>query len=291
MADIATRTERIEGHAWEDLYRGAAPHGVSVVTTSHAQVLLAPRLDHLLLNRAIGLASTEDVDGAVESFAELGVSRYLVHAAPGRGALRAALAARGLARYPRSWVKLARGRGALPPARTDLEVREAAPGDASFGAILAAGFDMPAGAAPLFDAALGRARWITLVACEDGVPVAAALAYAEGRTGYLAGGATLPSHRRRGAQGALVRERVARLLDLGCDLVVSETGESVPGDPQHSHRNLERFGLAPVYVRDNYVPAGTTWRADARPAWHHPRHDDAEAAPLRRTRARARGAP
>lgn len=291
MSDIAARTERIERDAWEDLYRASAALGVSVVYGRDARVLCAPGLDHLLLNRAIGLTSTEDVDEVLESFAAAGVSRFLVHAGPDARALRGALEARGLARYRRSWVKLARGRGPVAPARTDLEVRDAHPGEARFGQILAAGFDMPEGAGALFDGALGRPRWISLVACERGEPVAAALAYMEGRTGYLAGGATLPSHRRRGAQGALVRERVLRLLELGCDLVVSETGESVPGDPQHSYRNLERFGLVPIYVRDNYAPAGTSWRAEAEAAWHHPRHDDAQAAPVRRARSRARGAP
>src|SRR5690606_30155449 len=141
-------------------------------------------------------------------------------------------------------------------------------------------------AGAVFAALIGRPGWIALLACDGGEPIAAGLAFIRAGTGYLAAAATAPAHRCRGAQGALVRARLARLFDLGCDLVVSETGESVPGDPQHSQHNLERFGLAPVYVRENYAPPAVAGRAP----WHHRGRDDAEAPSLRRSSTRAGGA-
>jgi len=53
--------------------------------------------------------------------------------------------------------------------------------------------------------------------------------------------------------------RIQLALDLGCGLMTSETGEAVPGDPQHSYRNLRRHGLRPVYRRENWCPPGAAW--------------------------------
>jgi hypothetical protein len=53
--------------------------------------------------------------------------------------------------------------------------------------------------------------------------------------------------------------RIQMALDLGCTLITSETGEDVPGDPQHSYRNMLRHGLRPEYVRDNWCPPGVSW--------------------------------
>ena len=49
--------------------------------------------------------------------------------------------------------------------------------------------------------------------------------------------------------------RIAEAGAAGCRHVFSETGEAVPGDPQHSYRNMERLGLQKAGVVDNYVPA------------------------------------
>lgn len=75
----------------------------------------------------------------------------------------------------------------------------------------------------------------------------------------LAGGATLRAYRGRGAQLALLRVRCQEALDSGCELIVSETGAPLPGDPQHSHRNLERCGLRVIGTRLNYAPEGMQW--------------------------------
>jgi hypothetical protein len=67
--------------------------------------------------------------------------------------------------------------------------------------------------------------------------------------------ATRPEFRRRGCQGALLRQRVRDALDASCDWMVTETGEAVEGDPQHSYRNILRAGFELLDVRENWVPA------------------------------------
>jgi GNAT superfamily N-acetyltransferase len=60
----------------------------------------------------------------------------------------------------------------------------------------------------------------------------------------LAGAATLPAHRRRGVQSALLAARLAHAASLGCDLAVVTT---LPGSK--SQQNAQRRGFDLLYTR------------------------------------------
>jgi ribosomal protein S18 acetylase RimI-like enzyme len=60
----------------------------------------------------------------------------------------------------------------------------------------------------------------------------------------MCGSATVPEHRRRGVQTALLRHRLAEAARRGCDVAVVTTQ---PGSK--SQQNVERFGFALLYVR------------------------------------------
>jgi ribosomal protein S18 acetylase RimI-like enzyme len=60
----------------------------------------------------------------------------------------------------------------------------------------------------------------------------------------LCGAATLPAHRRRGVQSALLRHRLALAAARGCDIAVVTTQ---PGSK--SQENVQRFGFSLLYVR------------------------------------------
>jgi GNAT superfamily N-acetyltransferase len=60
----------------------------------------------------------------------------------------------------------------------------------------------------------------------------------------LAGAATLPEHRRRGVQTALLRYRLREAASRGCDIAIVTTQ---PGSK--SAENVQRFGFAILYVR------------------------------------------
>jgi GNAT superfamily N-acetyltransferase len=60
----------------------------------------------------------------------------------------------------------------------------------------------------------------------------------------LSGAATLPEHRRRGVQSALLRHRLAEAARRGCDLAVVTTQ---PGSK--SQENVQKFGFALLYAR------------------------------------------
>ncbi len=84
----------------------------------------------------------------------------------------------------------------------------------------------------------------------DGVPGGAgALSFHEG-VALFAGAATIPEMRRRGLQGALLRERLRYASENGCDLAMMA---AIPGS--ESQRNAERNGFRVAYTR-------TKWKLD-----------------------------
>jgi GNAT superfamily N-acetyltransferase len=62
------------------------------------------------------------------------------------------------------------------------------------------------------------------------------------------GAATAESHRKRGAQQALIAKRVERAEQIGCSIMVSETLYML----EHSYRNLRRAGFQEVYEKEVY---------------------------------------
>jgi GNAT superfamily N-acetyltransferase len=163
-------------------------------------------------------------------------------------------------RYHRDWVKFARESGPVSSARTSLRIAPLGSADAEAGAALvAAAFDMPRAAVALLSTLAGRPRWHIFAAYDEERPVAVAGLYVSGQTAYLAFGATAPSHRKRGAQSALIERRLRVAFALGARRVVSETGRATGDDPQHSYGNLIRAGLAPLCTRTNWVPRGVRW--------------------------------
>lgn len=94
--------------------------------------------------------------------------------------------------------------------------------------------------------------WELFLAEIAGRPVAGGLLHVADGVATLAGGATLPEERGQGCQQALIRARVARAAQLGCEFVVARC--AVAGASQ---RNLERAGLRVAYTK-------LVWEADLR---------------------------
>ena len=78
----------------------------------------------------------------------------------------------------------------------------------------------------------------------DGEPIAAAAMNLHQGTALLAGAATIPAWRGRGAQAALLGARLRHAANVGCDvaMMVAEPGST-------SQRNAERQGFRVVYNR------------------------------------------
>ncbi len=215
----------------------------------------------IVVNRAIGLGvgaaeGPETVDAILTRYRAAGVARFFVHVHPESRPpeIRQWLTERGLEKA-RGWMKFTRGREAPPVVNSSVVVRRATAMDMpAFGHIAAAAFDLGEAGAEWI-ACLDRARdWRAYVGLVDGEVVGTGGLFVRDGIGWLDFGATDPRYRGKGSQSALLRQRIADALDLGCRLIGTATGEAVPGDPQHSYNNIKRMGFREAYLRENYAP-------------------------------------
>ena len=122
-----------------------------------------------------------------------------------------------------------------------------------FTAVLAGGFEIPQSVTAMLSHLPGRPGWSWYLAHDGETPVACGALFVHGRHGWLGQAATLPAHRRRGAQSALIAARIGAAAAAGAEVVVTETGEIVDDRPTISYRNILRAGFRAAYLRPNYV--------------------------------------
>jgi GNAT superfamily N-acetyltransferase len=259
--------DRIEARACADMYAAApAALALQVETVGGALTLLAPKIPVSYFNRVIGLgvqapATEADVDALVTRFKAAGVADWWIHLNPAArpAALGDWLVARGFAQPPRrSWAKFLRGPDARHAPAKDLAVRPATPGDAAqLGELICKAYGMPPSLGSWFGALIGRPGWNVLLAETGGRAVATGSVFVDGATAWLGIGATLAEFRNRGAQTALLAERINLAAAHGCTALATETGESIAGEPNPSLENIRRAGFEQVCSRLNYAAPKT----------------------------------
>jgi GNAT superfamily N-acetyltransferase len=265
--------ERVEREAWRDLYDAPAARlrarlGLRAEDRGGELVLTAPGVDGLLFNRVFGApgadkeAAAAQLARAAEHFPAHGVARWLAHVYDEGppGALDGRAEALGVERFRRRWVKFLRGPEAPPTTPTGLPIEPATAVHVGPAAeLLAAAFDLPPAGGAVLAGAIGRPRWRVWVALAGPRPVAIGALFVDRGVGSLAYAATAPEFRGRGAQGALLAQRIRTAVELGCRFLASETGAPIADEPNPSWHNLLRHGFAPVATRANFVPRGTRW--------------------------------
>ncbi|KAA0095958.1 GNAT family N-acetyltransferase [Mycolicibacterium sp. P1-18] len=160
------------------------------------------------------------------------------------------------------WIKLA---GAIDDVETsyttNLSVRPVDPLDLPLWATTTLrGFGMPTvGLADMLAEAATQPGFRPFAAWDGDDMVATANLFVHGSVGSLNSTATLPTHRNRGAQSALIAVRAAAAADAGCHWLSAETGRPADGEVNPSLNNLLRHGLRPIYERENWAwsPAGS----------------------------------
>ena len=211
-------------------------------------------LPHLSLSRAVGLGmrgpvSAEAMDTLEEFFQSRGTGSRIRLSPFAHRSLFEQLAGR---RFHLVYLDTVLLRLLAPDEPFDLpggpltvrraELHEAA----SWVSISTRGFEPEAKADPVrlrsLEAACFTRGASYLFAFVDGAPAGAGAIDVDGKTARLFAASTVPEHRGRGVQGALVAARLSLARDLGCTHVTVETE---PGGP--SQRNMERFGFFPVY--------------------------------------------
>jgi GNAT superfamily N-acetyltransferase len=200
-------------------------------------------------NHALGISTAEQLDRLPGFYGE---TAYAVSPAPSAD-LDIELRRR---RYEPgyAWMKFARGTGSPPRVETELHVVEAGPAAASdFGRTVVEGSRLPPRFAGWLAKLPGRDGWQCFVAYDGDEPAGAGALFVCGSACWAGFAATRPEFRRRGAQGAILAARIRRAAELGCTLVVTETGELVDDRPSESYRNILRAGFEPQYLRANYM--------------------------------------
>jgi GNAT superfamily N-acetyltransferase len=256
-------TEITEAEAMADLARATpAGLGLRVERSGTAYLLQLPPLDHILFNRVIGLgliepASEAQLDQIIARYRAAGVRRLAVQVSPEAmpTPLPDWLMARGLLPQD-AWIKLYRrpARGAEPARPTALRIEEIGREQAeAFASVTGAGYGMPASLQAWLAIGVGRLGWRHYLAYDGEEPVAGAALFAKAGVGWLGIDATLPSHRRQGAQSALLARRVADGAGLGCQWLASETEEEQGGQSNASLHNFLGAGFKPAYARRNYI--------------------------------------
>lgn len=268
MNDISLLGESVERNALAELHAAATDEtrrllGLQLEKVGTALVSIASRDPGILLNRTIGLGveapdTLETVKDIVSRYAASGVGSYFLHLHPEAQPpeLRDWIVQEGLTRY-RGWVKFHRDATPPPDLKSELRVRQIGTEHAmDFGRIVAEGFELSEAAAPLLAALADRPGWRLYMSFADDEPAGTGAMFVRDGVGWLDWAATLPAYRGRGGQGVVLCQRIRDALDLGCQTLLTTTGEEVEGDPQHSYKNIERVGFRSAYVRENFVPAG-----------------------------------
>jgi len=211
------------------------------------------------LNHALGISSVEQLETIVTFY---GDTAHAVSPEPGAD-LDAALSERGY-EPGGAWMKFSRGGEPAERAPTDLAVADANGNRADdFARAAVEGFGMPGRLADWIAQLPEREGWYCFVAYDGKEPAAAGALYVYGGLAWLGIGATRPAFRRRGAQGAILAARIERAVELGCTLLVTETGERVEGRPSSSYRNILRAGFRETYLRPNWCRVPPTRGARA----------------------------
>jgi len=245
------RVERAQLEAYGVLAEVTEAGGATVLQTPTAP-------GSPMLNRVVGLgvdrpATEEDVDAALAAIGR-GVTFYVAVSPQAEPAeLPAWLEQRGLA-PGWGWMSFSRGPADPPRFVTSLRLARAESGAeaAAFARIQRVAYDLPEELEPVLALAPERG-WECWLALDGDEPAGAGALFARDGVCYLGLGATLPEHRGKGAQGALLAERIRRAGELGCDLVVTETGERRDDRPSSSYRNILRAGFEEGAVTANWL--------------------------------------
>ena len=260
-------SETTEQHAlrsWFDSASSSQHCEWSLTSVGDAQCFVSTTESSILVNRVLGLGSTDQptADQLIdirELYSKAGVSRFFLHVLPDRLGpdYEQLLQAAGYKRH-RGWMKFSRGAGDIGPITTDLSIRQIGPEHAAdFASIVGNAFDFGIDFRPAIAAVVDNPNWHVYMSFDGNTPAGTGALYMSDGIGYLDFGATHPDFRRRGAQSGVLNTRIRIALDAGCTSIVTMTGEAVPGDAQHSYSNIQKAGFEESYLRENWIPAGS----------------------------------
>jgi hypothetical protein len=263
--DIVQLVEFGEAYAWADHFFAAPDEfksylGLQVEDLGSAVVLVMSGLEEPFINRLIGLGINEPatermLDDLLSYLQWAEIKQFMINLSPEAAPARLVqwIESRGFWQWNR-WAKFYRGSEPAPIVPSTLRIEQTGSDFAdAFAYVASQAFGVPDYFYPWMGAVVGRPGWHHYTAWDNDEPVATGALYIRGDVGWLGHGSTLASHRRRGAQAALLARRLQDGLELGCKWFVTETDEDTPENPNPSFRNIQRAGFKLAYLRPNYV--------------------------------------
>ena len=100
---------------------------------------------------------------------------------------------------------------------------------------------------------VGRSGWRHYMAFDGDTPVATGACFIYRETAWIGFAATRTEYRNRGAQSAILAQRINDARESGCALINVETAEQTPEKEAPSYRNMRRYGFEIAYIRPNYL--------------------------------------
>lgn len=259
---ISAAVELLEAEAWAQMHvawAAKAPGATKVKRWGRATGLLTPAVDAVAVNRVIGLGCEEPLDR--RKLAEVrdyyraeGRTRWFVEWSPSAQSTEPALleSMGGERRTEQAKlfavladIRLDSGDVPLEVITVSSETR------ATFRDLVAPSLGIPEAAREGIVASVGQTGWHYYLACTQGTAIAGGAMFSDGRGAWFGLSATLPTHRNRGAQTALLSTRIREARALGCQWVSAETHPTSPlTNP--SLRNMARAGMHVLYHRPFY---------------------------------------
>lgn len=266
--------EIVEREAWLDLVVAAPADYVLTSKVSYTRLGALVGIADLGVpitefNRILGLGidkpvTEAELDEAISWMNEHAAPSYALQVAPTalpETKLNEWIDARGFKNVGNGWAKFYRDSApvedhAIP---TTLEVRLVEAHNAEeFGQVAQAGFGLPEAMIPFLSAIVGRPNWRAYIAYDGDIPVASGAMYIDNNWAWLGVDATLPDYRGRGAQSALIKQRLSAGIAAGVIGFTAETGQPPEGQEStnKSYNNYHRAGFTKAYVRQNYKIEG-----------------------------------
>ncbi|MDH3241287.1 MAG: hypothetical protein OEO83_11545 [Alphaproteobacteria bacterium] len=267
LNDTERAAEALERAALKSLYDNSsqkvrADLGLRLFEIEDVMALVSSKDPSIIINRAIGLgtqtpATPETIRAVCGVYGEHGCGGFFLHAFDEdlSDEARAAIEELGLVRR-RNWMKFIRDPGPPHAVPTDLRIEEVRSADADdFARIACDSFEMSPATRPLVAGLAHDPRWHLFLSFDGETPAGTGGLFVDHGFGWLDWGATDLHFRRRGSQGAIMAARIALARAFHCKHLITETGEAVEGDPQHSYGNILRAGFREFKSRANYAPA------------------------------------
>lgn len=256
----------MEAAAWTDVVKAVSeqPGNALGAHLGHAgavQLPMVAALDYGPFNRVVGLGTGEpaterQVDDIIHVYDGAGLSRYVISLSPlaQPTELPSWFSARRFARGA-TVAKMFRDAAHPPDPVSDMRIELVGRSDPeTWARVQRSAWGMPAAMTAWFTSAVGREGWFHYVGFVGPTPVAAAAMFVSQGVGWLGFGATAPSHRRFGHHSELIARRIRDAADLGCSMLVAETGEDSPQTPNPTYHNLTRHGFQLAYHKQDYTP-------------------------------------